>query len=236
MPRPLHQPGAPRPTDDRPTDGKIARGEATRERVLDAAERCFAGDGFEAVTIRMIAREAEVTLGVVGFHGGSKEELFRTVLERRVATLNELRLAALERLRAGGDCTIRNLVDAYLTPYLEIASRGDPQWRAYAQLIARVAANDHYLPQFRHLYDPVAKIYIKEIQRLRPGASAERLATVLTLMVASMLSIVASQARISGLCDAPASTRPMDYRETLVEFCAGGVERALAGDYPPVAL
>ncbi|MEC9103115.1 MAG: helix-turn-helix domain-containing protein, partial [Pseudomonadota bacterium] len=68
------------------TDGRLARGEATRERVLDAAERCFAAKGFEAVSIRQIAAEAEVTLGVVGFHGGSKEELFMTVFSRRAAT------------------------------------------------------------------------------------------------------------------------------------------------------
>ena len=109
--------------NSRTTDGRLARGEATRERVLDAAERCFAADGFEAVSIRQIAREAEVTLGVVGFHGGSKEELFKTVLARRSTTLDDLRTAALAELHARGDFTIRDLVDAYLTPYLDIASR-----------------------------------------------------------------------------------------------------------------
>ena len=84
------------------------------------------------MTIRQIARTAEVTLGVVSFHGGSKEDLFKTVLARRVATLDDLRKAALAEVRARGEMTIRDVVDAYLTPYLDIASRGDPQWRAYA--------------------------------------------------------------------------------------------------------
>ncbi|MFX4296226.1 TetR/AcrR family transcriptional regulator [Sulfitobacter sp. DFL-23] len=212
----------------RPTDGRLARGEATKDRVLDAAERCFAAHGFAAVTIRQIAREAEVTLGVVGFHGGSKEELFSTVLARRTATLNALRTDALVALQTRGDFTIRDLIDAYLTPYLEIASRGDPQWRAYAQLIARIVSDDQYYPQVRNLYDPVAKKYITEIQRIRPDATAEALATVLTLTVASMLSIVASRVRIEGLSGAPASESPMDYRQILVDFCAGGIENALS--------
>ncbi|WP_370302692.1 TetR/AcrR family transcriptional regulator [Pseudooceanicola sp.] len=214
--------------NSRTTDGRLARGEATRERVLDAAERCFAADGFEAVSIRQIAREAEVTLGVVGFHGGSKEELFKTVLARRSTTLDDLRTAALAELHTRGDFTIRDLVDAYLTPYLDIASRGDPQWRAYAELIARVASTDHYVPQIRDLYDPTARLYIAEIQRLRPGASAEALATVLTLTVASMLSIVASRARIVGLSETATCDEPMDYRKILIDFCTGGIETALS--------
>ena len=40
------------------SDGRIARGEITREKVLDAAERCFAMTGFDAVTVRQIARAA----------------------------------------------------------------------------------------------------------------------------------------------------------------------------------
>lgn len=216
--------------NSRNTDGRVARGEATRERVLDAAERCFASEGFEAVTIRQIARAAEVTLGVVSFHGGSKEDLFKTVLARRVTTLDNLRKAALAAVRARGDMTIRDVVDAYLTPYLDIASRGDPQWRAYAQLIARVASNDDYFPEVRELYDPTARIFIAELQRLRPGASAEELATVLTLTVASMLSIVASRARIAGLSDSDEIDQPISYRSKLIDFCTGGIEMVLPSD------
>lgn len=214
----------------RPADGRLARGEATKDRVLDAAERCFAAHGFAAVTIRQIAGEAAVTLGVVGFHGGSKEELFGTVLARRTTTLNALRTEALVALQAQGNFSIRDLVDAYLTPYLEIASRGDPQWRAYAQLIARIVSDDQYYPQVRNLYDPVAKMYLAELQRLRPDATAEALATVLTLTVASMLSIVASRVRIEGLSGEPASESALDYRQILVDFCAGGIETALSSD------
>ncbi|MEC8666228.1 MAG: TetR/AcrR family transcriptional regulator [Pseudomonadota bacterium] len=209
------------------TDGRLARGEATRERVLDAAELCFAAKGFEAVSIRQIAAEAEVTLGVVGFHGGSKEELFMTVFSRRAATLHDLRMAALRNLIARGDMQLRDIVDAYLTPYLDIASRGDPQWRAYAQLVAREVARDRFSDGIRELYDPTARAFIAQIKTLHPSADATALATVLTLTVASMLSIVASQSRIAGLSDGPASERPMDYREMLIDFCTGGIQQAL---------
>lgn len=206
------------------TDGRLLRGEATRERVLDAAERLFAAEGFDAVSIRRIAAEASVTLGVVGFHGGSKQNLMRTVLERRVEALNTRRRSALEALRAAKTpLGLRDLVDAYLTPYLEYASQGDPQWRAYARLIARIANDDRWYPSVGGLYDPVAREYLQAMQQARPDAPQQQLATALTLTVASMLSLVASRARIAGLSNrAPGS--PMEYRATLITFCMGGID------------
>ncbi len=209
------------------TDGRIARGEATRERVLDAAERCFASRGFEAVSIRQIAREAGVTLGVVGFHGGSKEDLFATVVTRRAETLHSLRMKQLEALQDRGAITIRDLVDAYISPYLEIASRGDPQWRAYAKLVAREASHEPNSPHIRKLYNPAARAFIAEIKKLKPEARPEVVATTLTLMVSSMLSIVASRERVAELSGRSISDTPIDYRDVLLDFCTGGIETAL---------
>jgi len=211
------------------TDKRLLKGEATRDRVLDAAERCFARDGFDAVSIRQIAADAEVTLGVVGFHCKSKQELFRTVLARRVEALNVIRRERLTELKAAPQGpAVHALVDAYLTPYLEYASDGDPQWRAYAALIARIVSDDRYYAEVRDLYDPVALEYLAEFQKLYPHAAKRQLATVLTLTVASLLSIVASRERIGGLSGQHEPTRPIDYRDMLIDFCAGGIERALS--------
>ena len=216
-----------RKEDGTSKDGRVARGEITRERVLDAAERCFAELGFDAVSIRRIAREAEVTLGVVGFHGGTKQQLFVTVLKRRVETLNAMRMARLDALKSTERLTLETLIDAYVTPYLEIASRGDPQWRAYAQLVARIMSDERYYREAGPLYDRVASLYLDEMARLRPDADREQLAAVLSLTVSSMVSIVASGIRIAGLSQSDRRESPMVYRPLLLDFCVGGVLRAL---------
>jgi len=216
-----------RKEDGTSKDGRVARGEITRERVLDAAERCFAELGFDAVSIRRIAREAEVTLGVVGFHGGTKQELFVTVLKRRVETLNAMRMARLDALKSTERLTLETLIDAYVTPYLEIASRGDPQWRAYAQLVARIMSDERYYQEAGPLYDRVASIYLDEMARLRPDSDREQLAAVLSLTVSSMVSIVPSGIRIAGLSKSDRRESPMLYRPLLLDFCVGGVLRAL---------
>ena len=106
---------------------------------------------------------------------------------------------------------------------------GDPQWRAYAALIARIVSDDRYYREVRDLYDPVALEYMEAFETLYPNAAKKDLATLLTLTVSSLLSIVASRERISGLSHEEIPSTPLDYRTVLVDFCAGGIERALAG-------
>lgn len=211
---------------DRRMDGRTRRGMATRGRVLDAAERLFGANGFDAVSIRHIAAEAEVTPGVVQFHGGTKDALFYTVVARRVAELNTERRARLAALRREG-VTLRGLLDAYISPYLDYASRGDVQWRAYACLIARVATEDRWHSMIAPLYDPVAREFLDEIARLLPGTERARLAAAMTLTVAAMLSLVATRARLADLGEQPQGL-PTDHRETLIGFCVGGFERIAA--------
>ncbi|MWB76531.1 TetR family transcriptional regulator [Pseudooceanicola sp. 216_PA32_1] len=215
------------PSDDTPgdcprPDGRLLRGEATRERVLDAAERLFSAEGVDAVSIRQIAAAAGVTLGVVGFHGGSKTELIRTVLSRRVEALNIARRDRLARVMAGPAPKLDDLVEAYILPYLEYASHDDPQWGAYARLIARIVADDRWYKNVGELYDPMAREYLDAMQQVCPEADRDALVTALTLTVASMLSLVASRARIAGLTG-HAGGNAMDHRDTLVSFCVNGM-------------
>ncbi|MFV0474629.1 MAG: TetR/AcrR family transcriptional regulator [Pikeienuella sp.] len=216
------------------TDGRLLRGEATREKVLDAAERCFAATSFDAVSIRQIAAEARVTLGVVGFHAGSKQDLIRTVIARRVDVLNNARRAGLRAMKEAGAPDLHALMDAYISPYVELSSAGDRQWRAYGALIARMSNDNRFQKTVSALYDPVAGEYLDEMALLFPAASRRDLAGALTLTVASMLAIVASRARIAGLWGGRAEPSPASWRRFLVDFCAGGVEAALSAPPPPI--
>lgn len=52
----------------------------TRSRLLTAAGKAFAGNGFEGSNLRDICRFAGVNLGAVKYYFGSKKELYREVL------------------------------------------------------------------------------------------------------------------------------------------------------------
>src|SRR6201995_4764626 len=53
----------------------------TEARILDAASRVFVADGYERATIRAVASAAEVDAGLVMHYFGSKQELYRRVID-----------------------------------------------------------------------------------------------------------------------------------------------------------
>src|SRR5690348_5348546 len=74
----------------------------TEARILEAAAKAFVTDGYERTTIRAVASAAEVDAGLVMHYFGSKQELFRRVIE--TAPIPEVSAApgqAIEEILAG---------------------------------------------------------------------------------------------------------------------------------------
>ena len=63
----------------------------TRQRLLDAARRRFAADGFASTTVRQVADEAGVDVALIKRYYGSKEGLFEACL---AAAVDDLRSPA----------------------------------------------------------------------------------------------------------------------------------------------
>jgi AcrR family transcriptional regulator len=87
------------------SDGRIAKGEATRAAILGAAAELFGQEGYEAVSIEAVLAASGVTRGALYHHFASKEALFEAVFEaaeREIAGRTRVRAAsALEALIAG---------------------------------------------------------------------------------------------------------------------------------------
>ena len=60
-----------------------SRGERTRRAILDGAYRLIIKQGFAATSMREIAVQSHVALGGIYNHFGSKEEVFRAIVEER---------------------------------------------------------------------------------------------------------------------------------------------------------
>lgn len=104
---------------------------ATRERLLDEAERLFARDGVQGVTTREITEAAEQrNASAVTYHFGSRQGLLLEILARRGGPID----AERGRLRsfAGPDPTLTDLVACLVRPYTDLL--GDPAGRAYLRI------------------------------------------------------------------------------------------------------
>ena len=69
----------------------LERREQSREKILDAAETLFAQGGFNGVSLKDIARAAEVDTSLLHYYFVTKAGLFAAVLERRSEDVNRVR-------------------------------------------------------------------------------------------------------------------------------------------------
>lgn len=197
----------------------------TGQTILDAAEALFAERGFEGTSIRDIARQAGVTPALVNFHGGSKDKLFETVVMRRADELSERRIERLETLlKSDPKPTPRQVIESFVAPYLEMVADGNPQWLAYARLVAIVSSDIRWAALTTRCFDPTAQRFAATLQALCPGTDRRAAAAGFVFTVSSMLSLCTSQWRISALAGQPADTRPdPSMTDTLVDFCEAGL-------------
>ncbi|SLN67890.1 putative HTH-type transcriptional regulator TtgW [Falsiruegeria litorea R37] len=197
-----------------------ARSLQTKARILDAAEQVFAARGFDGASIRDIAAEAGVQVGLVHHHGGGKEELFHQTVARRADELSRIRLEALDAARAGGVLTLSAVLDCFIRPYVTLARTGGPQWMAYGRLVAHVSVDPRWRAIAAECFDPTAGQFIDEIARLYPQADRQSIAAGQVYSVSAMLAFLNTGWRIEALSPGAVEARV----DQLVDYCAAGIE------------
>lgn len=107
-------------TEPRTIDGALSsKGERTRERILESALELFRERGYDATTMRMIAKTAGVSLGNSYYYFPSKDHLVQAfywrVYEERVAAVRD-RMAGERELLRRLRIAVRGLLDV-VAPY-----------------------------------------------------------------------------------------------------------------------
>jgi len=117
----------------------------TKERILDAAEKLFALKGYHNTSLREITSTAIANLASVNYHFGSKENLLKSVFERRLIPMNEIRFRLLDEIEQ--KCTnenkkpdVREILAAFVEPTLRYIEAGEG-WMEFSMLVGR-ALND----------------------------------------------------------------------------------------------
>jgi len=96
-------------------DAAAVRAEAQRQRILDAAQRCFIARGFHAGSISDIAAEAEISQGLMYRYFENKRALILALIERQLTYDQD----AIGHMPAAAD-----LVDGLLRCY-QLWARGE---------------------------------------------------------------------------------------------------------------
>jgi len=180
--------------------------EATKERILDAAESLFAKRGFDGVTVRQIMSEAGADVALAYYHFKSKRDLFDAVLLRRVGTLNDLRLAALERVeeRHDGDDrpNVEEIIAAFTEPLLEILEDDPDEWRDYMALIAQINNSPEWGGELMTRYfDPLVRRFLDALRKAIPDCNEEDLFWSYHFLSGALTLTFAETGRLDNLSD-----------------------------------
>ena len=90
-------------------------GEATRRHILETALRLFAEHGFADTTSKVICREAGVNSASVNYYFGSRDDLYRVVLnEVHEHIVNEKQMAEISSADISAEEKLGRILDAYI--------------------------------------------------------------------------------------------------------------------------
>jgi len=142
----------------------------TEQRIVDTAERLFAEQGVDAVSLRAVMAAAGTNVASVHYHFGSKEALVAALVRRRSDVVAGRRAELLDALEAAGTVTARGLAEAFVRPVWEMATGAGVHWVKLVSGI--VGANHPALAVVAEGFTPQARRFMKLLPRAVPDLPA----------------------------------------------------------------
>jgi AcrR family transcriptional regulator len=124
------------------TPERVRNPDRSRAAILDAAERLFADQGYEATSLNQVGTAAGVSRGTPGYFFGSKLELYQAVLDRSFAEVREAVREGRARALASNEDSETILAGAVSDYFDFLAARPN-----FVRLIEREALSGSRLPE-----------------------------------------------------------------------------------------
>ncbi len=218
----------------RKTEGKIAlsgktarNGSNTATAILDAAESLFAASSFDIVSMRDVAAKARVPLGLINYHFQSKDKLFEAIVARRSDYFTARRREAFAGLT--GEPGLREVLDVFFRPYLEVMLHGGPGWRAYARLLAQTGQTQRWSRLITKHFRDTQELILDALTRADPRLTKEAAARGYVHMVSVMFGMFAANDLLNVISRRAYSGRDLERAyEFALPFLTGAFEALAA--------
>jgi AcrR family transcriptional regulator len=163
-----------------------------REVILDVTEAMAGLTNPDAVSLRAIAREANVAPRALSYHFATKRELLEAVIRRRSGVISESIRGRLLSLRdRKGPVTIRETVDAVLLPVVELIEREPVGGLRWMRVFSTLSNTENPAQVTSVGIDPdVVRLLFAVAQRALGGTLDDGARHRLLLGVLSMLEVL----------------------------------------------
>jgi AcrR family transcriptional regulator len=204
-------------------DGRIARGQTTREQILVTAERLFAQFGIAAVSLRGIAiASGQTNNAAVHYHFGDKENLVKEIVLFRTRLIEERSKEIQEKLLSGRKPPqVADYVRSFVLPL----ERNIQEGNYYLPFMSR------YIIEYggiANLMDPMtiksADILRNGLRKVLPNCPASTIEERWQIVV---ISVIYSLATYQTAYRSGALTAPLEHLlDDLIRFNSAGLKAA----------
>lgn len=211
----------------------VQKGEATRSRILDAAELLFSQRGYDGTSLRDIAAAAEVRMGLVHYHFGAKDQILAATIERKLGLLHTLIQASFDKAtQKSTDLTVEDAVRAFILPFLLVSSDEEHELRNFVIMTSHLMSS-YRLPEVKPSLmrlSAVSDIFTTNIRKILPDAGDSELLTATYLIEAALIFMVQDPGFLDDLSAHHHSADKLDkIAESTLKFFSAGL-RALADE------
>lgn len=176
-----------------------------RESLLSAAITLFSTSGYNAVSLREIAKAAGANVGSLTYHFGSKAGLLREIYQRNTEPMNNRRMELLGEARRiqDPDERLMAILRAYVLPAFSSSSDHDGGGAEFTRMRAVLSAEGNSDAQniIAGAFDTTSRAFLSAIAECLPGADKEGLVWRSHFLLGALYYALVNPERVTRLSD-----------------------------------
>lgn len=185
----------------------MSTGEATKHRLLDAAEVLFARRDYAATSVRDITQAARCNIASVNYHFGSKQNLYEQMFDRLLERLRAQREGAMAEVMARPRVKLEQVLRRYAEVFLDLMADNPEECQQHLALFMREMTEPH-LPRgmmFKNMIGPTKQMLRRAFTRMCPGMDDLTIDLCIHSVVGQLLHVLHARAMLAhaGVDDAP---------------------------------
>lgn len=204
----------------------------TKDKILNAAEKLFAEQGFNGTSLREITSAAEVNLAAVNYHFGSKKELIKAVMSRYMNELSPNLSATLASVCALEQPNLTQVFSAFVSPLVSLNEFRENGTAIFLLLLGRGYSDSQgFLRWFLTTrYPEVMENFVTAVKKAYPELSQEEMFWRLHF---TMGTVVFTMSSSKALIDIALNDYQQDVSithiiEKIIPYVAAGVAAPVA--------
>ncbi len=176
-----------------------------REALLSSAIKLFSSNGYNAVSLREIAKAAGANVGSLTYHFGSKAGLLREIYERHTEPMNNRRRELLGEARRiqDPDERLMAVLRAYVIPAFSSSSDHDGGGAEFTRMRAVLSAegNEDARAIIAGAFDATSRAFLDAIAECLPDAGRDGLVWRSQFLLGALYYALINPERVTRLSD-----------------------------------